>query len=544
MASSRSTSPSPSSREPLLHDDDTPPSPSTSKAPTPKAHPHVFRVVTICLIAVLILEVADFMQRAPFTRVLEDIVCRAHFAAKSSTASRRWEPEIPEEDCKIAPVQARLAMLRAWDVTFSSLPAVFLAVPYGALADKVGRRFVLFLALMGILLCLGWQFIVVYFHNFFDVRWFWAGNAFFVLGGGSSMAVCIVFTIIADVVPEDKRAAVFFQIQSAVLLATIIGVPLAAYMMEKSSIWWPMIVGQGLILSGAILILFLPETLHVPGTEVTSSDSYDSLPGYSDANIENDERILLPLADPEPDTLRAESLSLSRKGLRGILRRIEDSRFVFSTPSLTILALTFFVGQLDIVMLQQLFQLASERFHWKLAESSFLMPLYAVSNFVVLIGVLPGIYYLFSKYLDISSITKDLIVTRGSIIFLSVGALGIALSNVPALLFLASLFLTLGTGFNPTLRSLLTSLFPPTHTSRLYAVLAVINTIGNLVAAPALGKAYSYGLSLGGLWGGLGFAVASAAYALVAVGVWSVKVRAWKDPERERETETETERLG
>lgn len=160
MASSRSTSPSPSSREPLLHDDDTPPSPSTSKAPTPKAHPHVFRVVTICLIAVLILEVADFMQRAPFTRVLEDIVCRAHFAAKSSTASRRWEPEIPEEDCKIAPVQARLAMLRAWDVTFSSLPAVFLAVPYGALADKVGRRFVLFLALMGILLCLGWQFIV------------------------------------------------------------------------------------------------------------------------------------------------------------------------------------------------------------------------------------------------------------------------------------------------------------------------------------------------------------------------------------------------
>lgn len=57
------------------------------------------------------------------------------------------------------------------------------------------------------------------------------------------------------------------------------------------------------------------------------------------------------------------------------------------------------------------------------------------------------------------------------------------------------------------------------------------------MAAPALGKAYSYGLSLGGLWGGLGFAVASAAYALVAVGVWSVKVRAWQDPETERETE-------
>lgn len=473
------------------------------------------------------------MQRAPFTRVLEDVVCRAHFAAKSLPVSRRWEPEIPEEDCKIAPVQARLAMLRAWDITFNSLPAVFVAVPYGALADKVGRRFVLFTSVIGILLCLSWQFIVVYFRDFFDVRWFWAGNAFLMVGGGPSMAVCIVFTIIADVVPEDKRAAVFFQIQSAVLLATVIGVPLAAYMMETSSIWWPMIVGQGVVLSGSLLILFLPETLHVAEAKVTTSDSYDSLPGYSDTNIEDDEQIA-PFTEPESDPLK-EDLSLSRKGLRSVLRRIEDSRFVFSTPSLAILALTFFVGQLDKIMAQQLFQLASERFHWKLAESSFLMPLFAVSNFIVLVGVLPGIYYLFSKYLDISNITKDLIVARGSVIFLAVGALGIALSGVPALLLLASLLLTLGTGFNPTLRSLLTSLFPPTHTSRLYAVLAVINTIGNLISAPLVGKAYSYGLSLGGLWGGLGFAAASAVYVLVAVGVWGVKVRVWKDPERERE---------
>jgi MFS family permease len=129
--------------------------PPLSPSP-PKKHPHVFRVLFLCVLSIFLIEIGDFMQRAPWTRILEDIVCREHF----STHARRWEPEIPEQDCKVAPVQARVAMLKGWDLSFSCMPAIFLAVPYGALADRVGRKSVLLLALLGVVLGNWWTMAV------------------------------------------------------------------------------------------------------------------------------------------------------------------------------------------------------------------------------------------------------------------------------------------------------------------------------------------------------------------------------------------------
>ncbi|KAF4630619.1 hypothetical protein G7Y89_g7521 [Cudoniella acicularis] len=432
--------PSPGAGTPLLHS--APPSPDllsispTITSRTPKRDPRVIRAVAICVVAVLIIEIGDFMRKAPFTRMLEDTVCRAHFTSLPTV--KRWEPEIPEEDCKIGPVQAKLAMLRGWDLAFSSVPAIFTAVPYSALADKVGRKLVLFLAVAGIILSISWVI-----------------------------------------------AAVFLQVTAVSLVAVVIGVPLAWHLM-KTSVWTPMLLGLLLPLIGAILIPLLPDTLEM----IKSKDnSYDPLPEHENATEDDS---LLSRNDSSD-----ESLPLSRKGLRSILQRIEDSKFVFATPTLCILAFSWLVSNIDTTMLQYLFQLSSERFQWTLAEASFLFPLTAIINFVVLIAILPGIYYLLTKYFSPITITNDLVVIRGSIIFLILSSLGTAFSGVPALLILSTLLFPLGVGFAPALRSLLTSLSPPTHTSRLYGVLAVLDTLGSLVFALAMGQAYSIGTKWG-----------------------------------------------
>lgn len=137
---------------PLLGDHDSrdgPPSISPSVTPT---HPKFLRVVVISVVCIFLMELGDFMLRAPFMRILEDSICRSYF--KSISAGIDFALPIPEEDCKLPPIQRELANLKGWNITFQCLPGFFLAVPYGMLADKHGRKLVLLLSLLGSLLAL------------------------------------------------------------------------------------------------------------------------------------------------------------------------------------------------------------------------------------------------------------------------------------------------------------------------------------------------------------------------------------------------------
>lgn len=71
----------------------------------------------------------------------------------------------------------------------------------------------------------------------------------------------------------------------------------------------------------------------------------------------------------------------------------------------------------------------------------------------------------------------------------------------------------------------MTSLIDPSQVSRLYAVLAVMETIGGLIAGPTMGKVFSKGMEIGGAWQGMAFVVSGAVYLLVGVGIWSVHVK-------------------
>ena len=118
-------------------------------------HPHLFRVVAIVIVALFLVEVGDYMMRAPFLRLLEDIVCRKFYESTAPFGSHVTLP-IPEDECKIAAVQAEVAMIKGWDQAFSCIPAIFLAVPYGYVGDRYGRKIPLVLSLFGLLLGIIW----------------------------------------------------------------------------------------------------------------------------------------------------------------------------------------------------------------------------------------------------------------------------------------------------------------------------------------------------------------------------------------------------
>lgn len=170
MAALKYQSPEPERENEIANDETSPllagtgtsaSSPDQSPTATPASpnHPKFLRVVVICIICVFFVEVGDYMMRAPLTRMLEDIICRAYYKAMVPSAIDLTLP-IPEDNCKIPPVQSELAMLKGWDVTFSCIPGILLAVPYGVMGDKYGRKFVLLLALLGAVLGVAWGIVI------------------------------------------------------------------------------------------------------------------------------------------------------------------------------------------------------------------------------------------------------------------------------------------------------------------------------------------------------------------------------------------------
>jgi hypothetical protein len=66
------------------------------------------------------------------------------------------------------------------------------------------------------------------------------------------------------------------------------------------------------------------------------------------------------------------------------------------------------------------------------------------------------------------------------------------------------------------------SLVQPSQVSRLNAVLAVIDTIGGLIAGPFLSSTFSWGVNLGEPWIGMSFLATALLYVIVAVPVWAI----------------------
>ncbi|KAJ5203806.1 uncharacterized protein N7498_004685 [Penicillium cinerascens] len=353
-------------------------------------HPqrHLTRVVAIILVSIFLLELGDFMMRAPSMRVLEDVICRKFYKSTTPFDSHIIR-SIPEHECKIPSVQGKVAMMKGWNEAFSSV--------------------------LGILLSQLWVQFVLYFNDIFDVQWIWAGNLFLLIGGGSAVSQNFIYAIVADVAPESKRGPIFFQVSAAALISTVIGIPLSWLLMKADS-FDALLAASGFIALGTILILLLPETLQ---------DAKES-----DAALHDPVQNLHTEEDISP--VRAKSSIIDMKTL--IVKFVDDSRFILANPSLCALIFTFILSSLSSNSVSILFQLASERFQWSLADASFLLPFGSLTNFVILVGILPFIYSVLGSRFHFRSSTKDLLVARGSLVFHILGAIVIAFSTGPLFL--------------------------------------------------------------------------------------------------------------
>ncbi|RAL06660.1 MFS transporter [Aspergillus homomorphus CBS 101889] len=470
-------------------DEDSPliPSPPAAvSSPTPSGK-QILQVILLCASATLILDIGLTVVLAPKIRLFESILCQEYYRTHDLQGLIR---DIPESQCKTKEIQSAVARLIGWQTVFDSLPAIFLAIPYGALSDTKGRRPVLLLCFLGLTLSTAWTLLVCWLQLPLELTWI--SSLFQCLGGGPAVATAVLEATIADVVPDDKRSTIYFQLQAAVLISDILANPLSSILMAHN-VWIPCFLGLSIQALGTILLMALPETLSFA-------------------------RALLPPAESAHECEEEEQTLRGRlaKNFRSIVSDRNVAGLVFG-----LLVLTISAESVDFLL-----QYVSKRYGWSIAKSAMLLSLRAAVEFGLLLILGPLLLFLSWPSLRDPQ-QRDLWVARVSLGFIVLGFLILSLSPTVAPAILGLIIYTLGAGFQPAVMSLLASVWKasnPANLGSLYSTVAIILAAGGVIAGPLLSFMFQVGLRLGDAWVGLPYFVSACLCAGIALVMLSVRL--------------------
>ncbi|KAJ5206688.1 Major facilitator superfamily domain general substrate transporter [Penicillium cf. griseofulvum] len=440
---------------------------------------------------VFCLSVAGTFLNVPLTRLIEDNLCT------------RYSQGTPTEElCKTDKIQSKLAYLNGGLPLMEAVVGLIVAFPFGVLADRVGRKPIIVLSMIGTSLSLAWELAVIGLPRIISVRFILAGPLFTVIGGGNTVLLANLYSIASDLVIQSDRASAFFLMAFASLLGASVGPAISSAFMETFSPWVPAFISFFVNLAALIPLFFVPETLS---------------PSKRDSNSEQ----IHPESEERPHSFRwylSQSLHLS------------SSIASMKSPSIILVLATFLTAAPEVLGTSQfLAQYISKRFDWPLAKTGYILTLRGVIHMGVLLFTLP----LLSKILLRSQRppVKDLMLARASVAIAAIGALFMAASQIG--LVVAGLAVhSLGSGLAPLCRSLATSYVAPQDTSKLNTVIGIVETTGSLFAGPALAWLFEMGMKLGGRSLGLPYYGLAASFVLCLVGLIFVH-----PPTREEETD-------
>ena len=164
-----------------------------------------FLILAACGVFILAADFGFYMSTAPQTSIFEQIICRNYLANLQNTPETSRLDLLAEDPCKSEFVQGELAVVNGYKETFNILPSILLSLPYGVLADHWGRKPVLYLGIMGILMSELWVRFVAAWSEMLPLRLVWLSGLFRVIGGGDQVVTSMAIAMVADVFSEEER---------------------------------------------------------------------------------------------------------------------------------------------------------------------------------------------------------------------------------------------------------------------------------------------------------------------------------------------------
>ncbi|KAF2233230.1 MFS general substrate transporter [Viridothelium virens] len=466
--------------------------------PPQKANPT--RVVFLIALAVVVLGGGEVLIANPRIRLFESIICREYYD-KHETSIVKGDGWLPEHLCKIEPVESSVALLMGWQDFFDSIPALFLAIPYGWLADKYGRKPVVTMAIVAFWVRSALIMLICYFWQTLPLKLIWATSAHALFGGGIPVASAMAYAMMSDVVSKDERASNFLRLAAASLFINFLLPPISAVLMKRN-LWIPMLLGLSVQLISIPVAISVPETLDRSGS-TQRSDVSIHLP----SNSANDVEYTPPL--------RPRSRFDQVKASVG---------FLFHDWRIPPLILTYLVHNgVDFMTLY-----LSKRYKWSIANATFLTSVRSGITVLVFLLLIPALSTILVQRFAFGNLSKDLWLGRMSCISIVIGYAIFGFAPNIAMSIIGMIIFTLGNGHAQLIRSFTTNLVEKHHVARLYTIIGIFETASLMIGSPLLAGLFQEGSQLGGSWIGLPFYFISGLFVCVTgllfiVGAWEPK---------------------
>ncbi|POR33116.1 MFS general substrate transporter [Tolypocladium paradoxum] len=441
---------------------------------------------------------SNVMCLAPQTQLFEQIVCRKHYSSTLEPSALQFNSTIFENRCKAPEVQDVVAQLFGWQACFDGIPGLLLAMYFGVLADKHGRRPVMFLSKIGMLLAMSWVLFVCWLE--LPLRLIWISSLFTIVGGGGTVASSVCMMVLTDSTTEENRSQVFFQTNAVLIVSELIGPALSTLMMQNS-VWLPLLFALACTILTTILSGFMPETLPPTADNKTADGSSNE------------------------DSVASRKARKSMESAKVIWKHASGTlSYIAQTQSVLLLVISFLVVDFSRQSLTILLQYVSIRYSTSISKANILISCRSFAQLVTFTIILPILDTFMVKRLGLAPKTKDLRLALLSISLLMLSFAVLVLAPNLWIVIVGLVTYTLGSGFGSFARSLVSSLVEPHMIGTLFTTLAMMDTTGSLLAGPMVAGSFSWSMRLSGIWRGMPYIFSFILCALATLALARVRL--------------------
>ncbi|ROW09881.1 hypothetical protein VPNG_06294 [Cytospora leucostoma] len=473
------------------------------------------RSAIAALLGVLLLvNLAASLYQLPLNRVVEGRLCR-EFYEQHDPSRLGPDGDVNEELCKVDIVQQGLGRIQGAMETVWIVGDFVMTIPLGFVAEKYGRRAVLWLNLAPRFFMLLWAVLVGHLDNVLPTKAIIAGPILSFLGG-DCVFNSITYSLAASITDDYVLRASYFGYMSSIsYVVNLLGPALASASMTVI-LWLPFYIGIALL------------TIAIPVISM--------LPDHGATTNRQDEQAEPLLSSP---LLKAQD-SNDRSVLQSVINRFRTLRTVLASHprNFSLLLICFLLASLASSDTKLLVQYISKRYHWTFASAGYLLSGKAIVNFTLLTVVVPRVLALAANGRagdNFPGLSDGINMRFANMCFAVsvIGALAIAFSATVWLLVPALLVYALGSALPIFTLSLLkspsiSSTTPSTPNevdgrtppstgdveTHVFSVVMLVKTMGSLLGAPLMAVLWVKGIGLGGIALGLPYFVSGGCYVL------------------------------
>lgn len=396
-----------------------------------------------------------------------------------------------------------------------------MTIPLGFVAERYGRRTVLWLNLVPRVFMLTWAVLVGYFDQVLPTKSIIAGPLLSLLGG-DCVFNSVTYSLAAGITDDYVLRASYFGYMSSVSYVVNLLGPALASLSMMVLLWLPFWIGVALLLVAVPVIRMLPD--HESSSRYSDEQSQPLLSSP-----------LLKAQDANPSLLYS---------LRERFRKL-NAVLASHSRNFSLMLVCFLLTSLASSDTKLLVQYISKRYHWTFASAGYLISGKAVANFVLLTIVVPrALHSVSSSRAGEGSPDHINIRFANACLCISIlGALAISMA-VTIWILVPSLFVyALGSALPIFTLSLLKSPSIMSANSgleeageqesvtdevetHLFSIVMLVKTLGSLLGVPLMAVLWVKGIGIGGAALGMPYFVSAACYT-VAIIVFSRIVVAW-----------------